>query len=207
VSEGYWKPRIGILPSSVRISTLGMEYTHYAQDYAYSKMRGIDPIPMKGYHYGLNNPSSAAGWIEGVGSFVPGVIAQWENMPESGKFSRIVLEDNKYKPNSEYLKYPGSLYWLDEEYSISNLLWDMYDNKSDDENISMSVRQVWDLIKGFDSFQQHNPSDYSGNERHIKYFKDFYDYLSDYSNIPQNEVDHLFKLHGIPAGWSAPGRP
>ena len=129
-------------------------------------------------------------------------------MPESGKFGRIVLEDNKYKPNSEYEKYFGSLYWLDEEYSISNLLWDIYDNRSDGENISMSIRQVWNLIKGFDSFQKHNPSyDPVGDKRHIKYFKDFYDYLSDYSNISQNEIDNLFTLHGIPNGWSAPGRP
>ena len=138
---------------------------------------------------------------------MPGVIAQWENMPESGTFQGLSLENNRYEPDSKYLKSYASLQWQDEEFSIATLLWDMYDNRNDGESASMSIRQVWNLIKGFDSFQQHNPSDYSGNERHIKYFKDFYDYLSDYSNIPQNEVDNLFKIHGIPAGWSAPGRP
>ncbi len=208
VIEGYWQPRINILKtSSGYISALGMEYTHYAQDYAYKKMSGYDTTPRDGNHFGFKNPSTADSWVEGVGSFMPAVIAQWENMPESGRFQGVNLEDNKYKPNSVYEKRYGSSIWLDEEYSISNLLWDMYDNRNDGEGTSMSIRQVWNLIKGFDSFQRHNPSDYSGNERHIKYFKDFYDYLNENSNIPKNEIDNLFSLHGIPSGWSAPGRP
>ena len=170
-------------------------------------MFGYDTKPREGNHFGFKNLSTADSWVEGVGSFMPAVIAQWENMPESGRFQGVNLEDNKYKPNSVYEKRYGSSIWLDEEYSISNLLWDMYDNRNDNEGTSMSIRQVWNLIKGFDSFQQHNTSDYSGNERHIKYFKDFYDYLNENSNISKTEIDNLFSIHGIPNGWSAPGRP
>ena len=206
------QPKIVILKYSGTIRTLGMEYTHYVQDFAYHKVYGFDSRPMKGNHYGFNNPSTADSWIEGVGSFMPGVIAQWASMDGAGKFGSIILEDNKYFPNTIHEKSPDpmSKTWLDEEYAISNLLWDLYDNANDGENISMSKGQVWSLIKGFDSFQRHNPDYdyYSGDRRHIKYFKDLYDYISDNSNIPQNEIDSIFILHGIPEGiHHDPNRP
>jgi len=209
VIEGFWQPRINIQKtSSVYFSAFGMEYTHYAQDYAYKKMSGYDTTPREGNHFGFKNPSTADSWVEGVGSFMPAVIAEWENMPESGRFQGLDLENNKYKPNSMYLTRFGSSVWQDEEFSIATLLWDMYDNRNDGEGTSMSIRQVWNLIKGFDSFPRHNQSDYSGSERNIKYFKDFYDYLNENSNIPKSEIDNLFSLHGIPEGiHHDPDRP
>ena len=50
----------------------------------------------------------------------------------------------------------------------------------------------------------------NSNERHIKYFKDFYDYMSDYdvnhdgqiNSSDQKMVDEVFALHGIPNGYT-----
>jgi hypothetical protein len=206
VMSGYVQPRINVESSTNLMSSFGMEYTHYVQDYAYKKMNGSDRNPYDGNHWGFNNPSTADSWFEGVGSFMPAVIADWEHLSSAGKFSGNDLESNQYKPNSIYMKWGD--YWLDEEYSIATLLWDMYDSENEQgDNTSMRINEIWKLIKGFDSFQQHNPSDYHGDKRNIKYFKDFYDYLYDESNMSGDNIDDLFISHGIPQGWSAAGRP
>ena len=189
------------------MSSFGMEYTHYAQDYAYKKMNGYDTSPREGNHHGFNNPNTADSWVEGVGSFMPAVISHWENLPNAGKFSGTNLERNDLKPTTNWSKRSDGV-WLAEEYSIATLLWDMYDSENEaGDNTSMRINQVWKLIIGFDSFEQHNSSDYHGDKRNIKYFKDFYDYLYDESSMTGDEVDDLFLLHGIPQGWSAAGRP
>ena len=208
VMSGYWQPRIGIgTVHGTFVDTFGMEYTHYVQDYAYKKMNGADRNPMIGNHHGFNNPSTADSWFEGVGGFMPAVIADWENLSSAGTFGSINLEENRWKPDSLFDKRSNGL-WLDEEYSISTLLWDMYDSENEQgDNTTMRINQIWKLIKGFDSFQQHNPSDYHGDKRNIKYFKDFYDYLYDESNMSGDNIDDLFISHGIPQGWSAAGRP
>ena len=212
--DSQYQPRIHI-QRTTGFDAFGMEYTHYVQDYAYYKMKGYDTNP-RGKdgcnHCGFNNESTADSWVEGVGSFLPAVIKYRENLPGSGKFEYIDLELNIYAPDSDKIgKYnsDGKLIWLDEEYSIATLLWDMYDNRNDGENISMSIGQVWDLIKGFDYYQRHNPSYDSEDRRHVKYFKDFYDYLVENSSIPKNDIDDLFALHSIPNGWAAGkhGRP
>jgi hypothetical protein len=169
-------------------------------------MEGFDHNPANKNHQGFNNPTTADGWIEGVGTFMPAVIADWEKLSIAGTFHGNDLESNKYKPDSSFKKQTN--FWLDEEYSIATLLWDMYDSENESgDNTSMRINQVWKLIKGFDSFQQHLPVHDSYGDRHIKYFKDFYDYLYDESSMTGDEVDDLFLLHGIPQGWSAPGRP
>ena len=207
VMSKYHQPRINVESSNDLMSSFGMEYTHYAQDYAYKKMNGYDTSPKEGNHHGFNNPSTADSWVEGVGGFMPAVIADWENLSSAGTFGGINLEENRWKPDSLFDKRSNGL-WLDEEYSISTLLWDMYDSENEQgDNTSMRINQVWKLIIGFDSFQQHNPSDYHGDKRNIKYFKDFYDYLYDESNMSGDNIDDLFLLHGIPQGWSAAGRP
>ena len=222
VQSGYWQPHIA-LESSPDWSGVGMEYTHYAQDYAYQKMLGIDGQPKKDNHIGFSNPSTADSWIEGVGSFMPAVIAEWYNMPEAGTFSYNDLEDNRYKPNSNYFNW-GTV-WLDEEYSIATLLWDLYDKRQDGENIVLGINEIWNLIKAYDDFENHNTKyDYkkkyrynerfSSDDRHIKYFKDFYDYMSDYDvnhdgRVDSNDqriVDDVFALHGIPNGLTDPNR-
>ena len=143
-------------------------------------------------------------------------------MAEAGTFQNTSLERNDYKPTTSYKKW--SSYWLDEEYSIATLLWDLYDRKQDGENISLSTNEVWRLIDGFDDFQKYNSQDYmkkysysvqiADNERHIKYFKDFYDFMSDYDvnhdgridGGDQKIVDEVFALHGIPNGYTDSGR-
>ena len=181
-------------------------------------MHGFDGAPIKGNHFGFNNPSTGDSWIEGVGTFMPALIADWYNMAEAGTFSYTSLERNDFKPTSENKKW--SPYWLDEEYAIATLLWDLYDRRQDGENISLSVSEIWRLIDGFNDFQKYNSQDYmkkysysesiTGNERHIKYFKDFYDYMSDYdvnhdgkiNSGDQKLVDEVFALHGIPNGYT-----
>jgi len=203
--QGYWQPLIRISDSSM--SAIGMEYTHYVQDHTYKKMGGLDRSPFTGNHYGFGNPSSGDSWVEGVGTFMPAVIADWYKLGSAGKFSHTNLEENKYKPDTTYKNWSPPQ-WLDEEYSIATLLWDMYDSKNEKgDNVTVRINQIWKLIKGFDSFQQHNPSDYHGDKRNIKYFKDFYDYLYDESNMSGDNIDDLFISHGIPQGWSALGRP
>jgi len=154
---------------------------------------------------------------------MPAVIAEWYNMPEAGTFSYNDLEDNRYKPNSGYLNY--GTFWLDEEYSIATLLWDLYDKRQDGENITLGINEIWNLIKAYDDFENHNTKyDYkkkyrynerfSSDDRHIKYFKDFYDYMSDYDvnhdgRVDSNDqriVDDVFALHGIPNGLTDPNR-
>ena len=222
VQSGYWQPHIAI-SNSGSWAGIGMEYTHYVQDYAYMKSVGIDGKPIKGNHAGFSNPSTADSWIEGVGTFMPAVIAEWYNMREAGTFQGVILEDNRYKPNSNYFN-PGT-YWLDEEYSIATLLWDLYDKRQDGENITLGINEIWNLIKVYDDFENHNPKyDYkkkfsyserfSSDDRHIKYFKDFYDYMSDYDvnhdgRVDSNDqrlVDDVFALHGIPNGLTDPNR-
>ena len=222
VQSGYWQPHIAI-SNSGSWAGIGMEYTHYVQDYAYMKSVGIDGNPIKGNHAGFSNPSTADSWIEGVGTFMPGVIAEWYNMREAGTFQGVILEDNRYKPNSNYFN-PGT-YWLDEERSIATLLWDLYDKRQDGENIVLGINEVWNLIKAYDDFENHNPEfDYkkkynyrdrfSSDDRHIKYFKDFYEYMSDYDvnhdgrvdSSDQRMVDDVFALHGIPNGLTDPNR-
>nr|AIE97943.1 hypothetical protein, 4-oxalocrotonate tautomerase-like protein [uncultured marine thaumarchaeote KM3_03_F11] len=221
VLSDYWQPHIAI--SDADWSAVGMEYTHYVQDYAYQKNYGLDSKPIKGNHHGFGNPSTADSWVEGVGTFVPAVIADWYNMREAGTFSMIPLEDNRYKPNSGYFNW--GTYWLDEEYSIATLLWDLYDKRQDGENITLGINEIWNLIKAYDDFENHNPKyDYkkkfsyserfSSDDRHIKYFKDFYDYMSDYDvnhdgRVDSNDqrlVDDVFALHGIPNGLTDPNR-
>ena len=221
VLSDYWQPHIAI--SDADWSAVGMEYTHYVQDYAYQKNYGLDSQPMKGNHHGFGNPSTADSWVEGVGTFVPAVIADWYNMREAGTFSMIPLEDNRYKPNSGYFNWGTS--WLDEEYSIATLLWDLYDKRQDGENITLGINEIWNLINAYDDFENHNPKyDYkkkfsyserfSSDDRHIKYFKDFYDYMSDYDvnhdgRVDSNDqklVDDVFALHGIPNGLTDPNR-
>ncbi|MBL7002179.1 MAG: hypothetical protein ISR80_05430, partial [Nitrosopumilus sp.] len=212
VSSKY-QPRINIYKTT-GFDAFGMEYTHYVQDYTYYKMTGYDTSP-KGEngcnHCGFNNESTADSWVEGVGSFLPAAIKHRENLSGSGEYHHIDLESNIYAPNSDEIQYyrDGKLIWLDEEYSIATLLWDMYDNENDGENISLSIGQVWNLIKGFDYHQRHYPTHDSEDKRHIKYFKDFYDYLVENSSIPKNDIDELFILHNIPKGWAAGqiGRP
>nr|AIF14057.1 asn/thr-rich large protein family protein [uncultured marine thaumarchaeote KM3_65_H02] len=222
VLSGYWQPHIAISEGG-SWSGVGMEYTHYAQDYAYQKMYGYDNYPRNGNHLGFGNPSTGDSWTEGVGTFMPAVIAEWYNMPEAGTFSYTDLEDNRYKPNSNYFNYGTS--WLDEEYSIATLLWDLYDKRQDGENITLGINEIWNLIKAYDDFENHNPKyDYkkkwdfierfSSNERHIKYFKDFYEFMSDYDinhngrvdSSDQKIVDDIFALHGIPNGLTDPKR-
>ena len=187
------------------------------------KSVGIDGQPLIGWHAGFSNPSTGGAWVEGVGTFVPAVIAEWYNMPEAGTFSHTDLEDNRYKPNSNYFNYGTS--WLDEEYSIATLLWDLYDKRQDGENITLGINEIWNLIKAYDDFENHNPKyDYkkkysyherfSSDDRHIKYFKDFYEYMSDYDvnhdgrvdSSDQRMVDDVFALHGIPNGLTDPKR-
>jgi hypothetical protein len=222
VQSGYWQPHIAI-SNSGSWSAVGMEYTHYAQDYAYKKSVGIDAQPLKDWHAGFSNPSTGGAWVEGVGTFMPAVIAEWYNMREAGTFQGVILEDNRYKPNSNYFNWGTS--WLDEEYSIATLLWDLYDKRQDGENITLGINEVWNLIKAYDDFENHNPKyDYkkkfsyherfSSDDRHIKYFKDFYEYMSDYDvnhdgrvdSSDQRMVDDVFALHGIPNGLTDPNR-
>jgi hypothetical protein len=211
-------PKIGLRAGSGIWSGIGMEYTHYVQDFSYNKMHGYDTQPRNSNHLGYDNPSTADSWVEGVGTFMPALIANWYNMAEAGTFSYTSLERNDFKPTSENMKW--SPYWLDEEYAIATLLWDLYDRKQDGENISLSVTEIWRLIDGFDDFQKYNSQDYmkkysyyesiNSNERHIKYFKDFYDYMSDYdvnhdgqiNSSDQKMVDEVFALHGIPNGYT-----
>ena len=221
--ESTYQPRIRLDASLYDMwSGIGMEYTHYVQDFSYKKMHGYDNYPRNGNHFGYNNPSTADSWTEGVGTFMPAIIADWYNMAEAGTFSKTSLERNDYKPTTSYKKW--SSYWLDEEYSIATLLWDLYDRSQDGENISLSITEVWRLIEGFDDFQKYNSQDYmkkysyseqiADNERHIKYFKDFYDYMSDYDvnhdgridSGDQRLVDEVFALHGIPNGYTDSGR-
>ena len=221
VDSHHWQPHIAISGNSW--SAVGMEYTHYAQDYAYQKMHGFDGQPEKGNHLGFSNPSTGDSWIEGVGSFMPAAIADWYSMSQAGTFSHTDLEDNRYKPNSNYFNYGTS--WLDEELSIATLLWDLYDKRQDGENIVFSINEIWNLIKAYDNFENYNPKyDYkkkynyterfSSNDRHIKYFKDFYEYMSDYDvnhdgrvdSSDQRMVDNIFALHGIPNGLTDPNR-
>jgi hypothetical protein len=172
-------------------------------------MNGFDTLPMGnqgGNHYGFKNDSTADSWVEGVGTFMPAVIADWYGFDSAGTFHKHNLEDNRYAPNTTYIEYSKS--YGDEEYSIATLLWDMYDSENEPgDNTSMRINQVWKLIKGYDSFQRHFPEHDSYGDRHIKYFKDFYDYLYDESSMTGDETDDLFLLHGIPQGWSAAGRP
>ena len=81
------------------------------------------------------------------------------------------------------------------------------------------------MIKAYDNFENHNPKyDYkkkfsyrerfSSDDRHIKYFKDFYEFMSDYDvnhdgrvdSSDQRMVDDVFALHGIPNGLTDPNR-
>jgi hypothetical protein len=212
VKTGYSEPRINIQPTPDILDSLGMEYTHYAQDYSYKKMNGYDTRPMGsqgGNHFGFKNDSTADSWVEGVGTFMPAVIGHWYGLEGAGTFHHNNLESNDYKPYTEKIRYLNS--FGDEEYSIATLLWDMYDsdNKTDEgkDNVSMRINQIWKLIKGYDAFSQHFPEHDSYGDRHIKYFKDFYDYMYDESSMSGDEIDDLFLLHGIPQGWSRDGRP
>jgi len=222
-SYEIYSPKIAIAENPYDFwSAIGMEYTHYVQDFAYKKMHGYDTQPRNSNHLGYDNPSTADSWVEGVGTFMPAVIAGWYNMAEAGTFSKTSLERNDFKPTTSTYRYSGV--WLDEEYSIATLLWDLYDRRQDGENISLSINEVWRLIEGFDDFQKYNKQDYmkkysyseqiADNERHIKYFKDFYDYISDYDvnrdgridSGDQRIVDEVFALHGIPNGYTDSGR-
>ena len=228
VESGYRQTRIAISFDAYNLwSAIGMEYTHYAQDYAFKKTYGFDTSPSSGNHVGFNGESTVDSWIEGVGGFMPAVIADWYNRPEAGTFLFVDLESNKYKPDSEIFKWPPpSQYWLDEEFALSSLLWDMYDKTQDGENTSLSINQVWSLIIAFENFETyHSQYDYwkkwSYNEklpydsRHIKYFKDLYEFSSDYDinrdgrvdSADQKLVDDVFALHGIPNGYTDPARP
>jgi len=216
--EGFRDPRIGIENQFPRswISTVGMEYTHYLQEYSYRNTYGFDRAAIDANHYGFANPSSADSWVEGVGSFMPAVIGDWlgyEN--EAGKFGGRDLERNTIKPDSLYYYYynenAGKLeYWLDEETVIAGILWDLYDSKRDGENVSLSINKIWNLIKGYDSFCNCDSNfDYKkkfiynesiGDKRHIKYFKDFYRYVVENSGVNKAKIDKVFALHGIPQG-------
>ena len=86
------------------------------------------------------------------------------------------------------------------------------------------VDEIWSLIKGYDRFGKYNSEDYkkkweyssdlASDKRHIKYFKDFYDYMSGYDingdgrvdSSDQNMVDKVFALHGISNGYTDSGR-
>jgi len=204
-----WAPIIEIKPNRDNMSTVGMEYTHYVQDYSYRMMGGYDSTPKKGNHFGFNNPSTGDSWVEGLGSFMPAVIADYYGMDDAGKFSWYHLETNKFAPNSEFTKWSvaGDIFWLDEEYSIATLLWDMYDLRDDGESTSSNIKIIWNLVKGYTNFEKHHPEDYQYNDkRHIKYFKDLFDYISSSSGLSNAEIKNLFDMHGIPNGYT-PERP
>ena len=96
----------------------------------------------------------------------------------------------------------------------------MYDSNNDGENIDMTINEIWNYIEGFETFQNYTPNfDYkqsgcSGSyqtgwttnsiydKRHIKYFKDFYDYLQSDSNLSSSQIDNIFDMHEIPGGYS-----
>ena len=131
---------------------IGMEYTHYVQDYSYGNMHGYDTSPRSGNHLGSLNPSTADSWVEGVGTFMPAIIADRETFLEKGRFGNVYLEQNIKSDGTE---------WLAEEYSIATLLWDLYDKYGlFDENVSLSIVEIWKLIKGFDDFDKYNDEDY-----------------------------------------------
>ena len=107
-----------------------------------------------------------------------------------------------------------------EEYHITHVLWDMYDSNNDGENIDMSINEIWGYVKGFETFPNYTPThDYKNSrcggsgdtgwtnssiydKRHIKYFKDFYDYLQSNSNLSSSQIDNVFDMHEIPGGYS-----
>jgi len=84
--------------------------------------------------------------------------------------------------------------------------------------------KIWSLVKGYEKFGKYNNEDYKkkwsytknlpSDTRHIKYFKDFYDYMSDYDinhdgrvdASDQRMVDEVFAMHGISSGYTDSGR-
>lgn len=165
-------------------------------------------------HGGFVNHCSSDAWIEGFAEFDSLAINIQTSVPKrcvAGGVSASTycwagtgtdLEQNLQAQN-------------DEEFAVAGILWDLYDNAGinrnglvDDDNVSLTIPQLWATISKVRNFKAYYPGDIS--PRHIWYVRDLYDALKE-DNIGQtdsdhdgvNDLDQIFAMHGY-AYYNAP---
>jgi len=177
--------------------TLAHEYTHYMQD-LYASVDHY--ISMN--HGGFSNPTTADSMVEGFADFMSAVISQHYKTEQAGKFLQYSLESN-FKVNSAK--------FLSEELAIAGVFWDLYDYGKDDDEISLSINDIWKIMLSeyyFPSY--HKDSGVSAMNRQVYYLKDLHYILTEnqYSKELDIElIEELFNEHGIINGFTDLERP
>lgn len=177
--------------------TLAHEYTHYMQD-LYASVNHYQSMN----HGGFSNPTTADSMVEGFADFMSAVISQYYKKEQAGKFLQYDLESN-FKVNSAK--------FLSEELAIAGVFWDIYDDRQDDDGISLSINDIWHIMTSeyyFSSY--HDDSGVDSMYRHVYYLKDLHFMLTqslDSKGLETELVEELFNNHGIINGFTDPERP
>lgn len=177
--------------------TLAHEYTHYMQD-LYASVGHYQSMN----HGGFSNPTTADSVVEGFANFMSAVIAQYYGKEQAGKFLKYDLEYN-YKVDSPE--------FLSEELAVTGVFWDIYDSGEDDDEISLNIKDIWNIMSSeyyFPSY--HKDSGVGAADRNVYYLKDLHYILTQgqySSGFELLTIEDLFESHGIFNGFTDKTRP
>ncbi len=177
--------------------TLAHEYTHYMQD-LYASVGHYQSMN----HGGFDNPTTEDSMVEGFADFMAAVIAQHYSTERAGKFLQYNLETN-YKVNSSKD--------LSEEMAVAGVFWDIYDSGKDDDEISLDIKRIWNIMSDEYSFPTyHEDSGVGAETRNVYYLKDLHYVLTQDLSLMRLDTDFvedLFNNHAVIYGFTDPERP